>query len=57
MNDANFIKQFLDLQGLPIYETDIPYIQNILYTMKQAQGSLQAFPHLNLEVPITVVDK
>lgn len=57
MNDTSFIKQFLDLHGLPIYETNIPYIQNILYTMKQAQGSPQAFPHLNLEVPITVVDK
>lgn len=57
MNDANFIKQSLHLQGLPIYKTDIPYIQNILYTMNEAQGSLQIFPYLNLEVPITVIDK
>lgn len=57
MNDANFIKQFLHLQGLPAYHTDIPFIQNILYTMKQAQVSLQPFTYLNIEVPITVVDK
>jgi len=57
MVDANFIRQGLHLQGLPIYEADIPYIQNLLCTINQAGTSLHAFPHLNMEVPITVADK
>lgn len=57
MDDTIFIRVGLRLQGLPLYEMDIPYIQNILYTMKQAQAPLQAFPYLNTKVPITVVDK
>ncbi|WP_080875220.1 hypothetical protein [Oceanobacillus timonensis] len=57
MDDANFIRQGLHLQGLPFYETDIPYIQQIRYTMYQAQTSFHAFPHLNMEIPITIVDK
>lgn len=55
MDNATFIRKDLHLQGLPVYETDIPHIQNILY--KMAQASLQVFPYLNTEVPITVVDK
>ncbi|TFJ92400.1 hypothetical protein [Lentibacillus salicampi] len=57
MNDAKFIKQGLYLQGLSVYEADISYIQNILFTIEQAQKSLNAFPDLNQEVPITVTDK
>lgn len=57
MDSASLIKKGLRVQGLPVYETDIPYIENILYTMKKAETSLQAFPHLNIEVPITVADK
>ncbi|WP_100011152.1 hypothetical protein [Lentibacillus sediminis] len=54
---AHYIRQGLYNQGLPVYETDIPFIQNILYTVEQAESSLGAFPYLNQEVPITVVDK
>lgn len=57
MEDTSFIRKGLYLQGLPFYEMDIPYIQNIRYTMTQAQASLQAFPNLDTTVPITVVDK
>ncbi|MFB4472614.1 hypothetical protein ACDI16_06630 [Oceanobacillus caeni] len=58
MNDINFIKQSLYLQGLPIYETDIQHIQNILFTINQAQNNLKKIsPNLNKTVPITVVDK
>lgn len=55
-NDA-FIKKGLHLQRLPIYESDISYIQNILCMMKQTEASLHAFPYLNMEVSVTVVDK
>lgn len=57
MDDAHFIRHGLYAQGFPVYETDIPFIQNILYTVEQAERSLGAFPYLNQEVPITVVDK
>lgn len=57
MDDANFIRQGLQMQGLPVYEADIPYIQQIRYTMYQAQTSLHVFPHLNMEIPMTIVDK
>jgi len=57
MDTATYIKNGLHLQRLPVYESDIAYIQNILYTMKQTEVSLHAFPHLNMEEPITVVDK
>ncbi|GAB3059058.1 hypothetical protein [Virgibacillus ainsalahensis] len=57
MNDANFIRHGLYLQGFPVYEKDIPYIQTICHTINQAQTSLHAFPHLHQQVPITIVDK
>ncbi|GIO22025.1 hypothetical protein [Oceanobacillus sp. J11TS1] len=57
MDNANYIRYGLHLQGLSAYENDIPYIYNLLRTMKQAQISLDAFPHLNTEIPITIVDK
>ncbi|MCC3358291.1 hypothetical protein [Bacillus sp. REN16] len=57
MNTSNFIKQSLYFQGLPIYDTDISHIQMILFTVNQAQRSLNTFPNLNAKVPITIVDK
>ncbi|MFD1851437.1 hypothetical protein [Oceanobacillus bengalensis] len=57
MNYEDFIRKSLSLQALPVYKTDIPYIHQILYTMNQAERQLQAFPRLNLEIPITIVDK
>jgi hypothetical protein len=57
MDDANFIRQGLHLQDLPVYEADIPFIQQIRFTIKQAEAALPYFPDLNMEVPITIVDK
>ena len=57
MNDPYLIKHELCAQGLPVYEGDIPYIDNILTTINQSQASLQAFPDVNNEKPITVVDR
>lgn len=57
MNSEIFIKQGLHLQGLPIYEIDVPYIRDILYNINKAEIATTAFPYLNEEVPITVVDK
>ncbi|MCT1903038.1 hypothetical protein [Oceanobacillus sojae] len=57
MDDANFIRQGLHLQGLPFCETDIPYILQIRCTMTLSQNALSAFPYLNMETPITIVDK
>lgn len=57
MNDVNSIKQRLHSQRLPFYESDIQHIQNTLFIINYAEQSLQAFPHLNKKVPITIVDK
>ncbi|MBY0095723.1 hypothetical protein [Mesobacillus maritimus] len=56
MEVQEYIRYSLALQGIDVYESDLPYIHNLLFTMNQAQVPLQAFP-LNKEVPITVVDK
>jgi len=57
MNDEDFIKQNLYLQALPVYEADIPYIHQILYTVNQAEKILHVYPNLNQKDPITIVDK
>lgn len=57
MHKDHFIRLGLYAQSLPIYETDIPYIQNILSTIEQSEDSLNTFPYLNQEVPITIIDK
>lgn len=57
MNDTHCLKRGLYVQGLPIYEADLPYISNILSTIKQTEASTDMFPDLNAEVPIVVVDK
>ncbi|KRG13172.1 hypothetical protein [Lederbergia galactosidilytica] len=57
MNGSNFIREGLLVQHLPVYETDIPYIHSILSIIQQTQGSLEAFPNLNEEIPILIVDK
>lgn len=57
MSATNFIKQGLYLQNLPFDETDIQHIHNTLFTINEAEVSLKAFPNLNKEVPVTIVDK
>lgn len=55
--NTKVISESLCLQKLPFKEADIPYIQNILDIINDAEKSLQAYPYLNFETPITVVDK
>mgnify|MGYP001363698448 CR=1 FL=1 len=57
MFDPTFVRQGLYLQQLPVYESEIPYIIHQLGTVQQAKLALKYFPHLNEEVPITIVDK
>lgn len=57
MDDENYLRQGLFLQGLSVNEADIPYIQSMFSTINQAQASLKAFPDLKKELPITIVDK
>lgn len=57
MHDTKLTKQNLYFQGLPIYETDIRYIQQTHLTVTLAQNALKEFPHLNKKVPITIVDQ
>ncbi|QKY71489.1 hypothetical protein [Lentibacillus sp. CBA3610] len=57
MDNTNFIRQSLYLHDIPVYEDDMPYIQFLLHTVNQAQMSLNEFPDLNNENPITIVDK
>lgn len=39
MHGTNFIKKALYVQGFSVYQADIPYIHNILYTINQAQAN------------------
>ena len=57
MDGKIFVKESLKIQGLPIYEIDIPYILDTLHTINASQRSLNAYPYLNEEIPITIVDK
>lgn len=57
MNVINFIREGLYYQGIPVYETDIPSIYNILATINQSQAALHAFPDLYKEIPLTIFDK
>ncbi|GGN54128.1 hypothetical protein [Oceanobacillus indicireducens] len=57
MTYESYIKNSLQEQGLPVIEFDIPFIQDILMTVKQAEYFLVEAPYLNMEVPIQVVDK
>ena len=56
MNEG-FIKESLAMQGLPNYDSDIPFIKQTLHTVNQAKIPLKQFPDLKTEVPITIVDK
>lgn len=57
MMNADIIKQNLSYQGLPVKEDDIPFIQQTLKALNEAKAVLPHFPDLNMEVPITIVDK
>jgi hypothetical protein len=57
MKEEAFIRYSLYLQKLPVYNSEIPLIQHLLCTIKQAENTIHLFPDLNLEDPITIVDK
>lgn len=57
MIDETFIKKSLNLHNIPLYESDVPYIEFLLQTVMQAQTELNQFPNLNDEYPITIIDK
>lgn len=57
MNNENYLSQSLYLRGLPVYPSDLPFIHQVLYEMDQAGIALHAFPALNMETPITIVDQ
>ncbi|MCM3739476.1 hypothetical protein M3210_04255 [Oceanobacillus luteolus] len=51
------IKNNLQAQGFPVIESDLVFIKDILLTVQKAEQPLANAPYLNMEVPITVVDK
>lgn len=57
MVSGKFIQNGLFSQYLPVYPGDIPYIQDILTTIRITSKSLDAYPHINEIPPITIVDK
>ncbi|GAB3804829.1 hypothetical protein [Virgibacillus kimchii] len=57
MNYDNYIKQSLYYRMLPVYESDIPFIYQLICEMNQTETALDSFPGLNMERPITIVDK
>ncbi|MFA1818845.1 hypothetical protein ACDX78_01360 [Virgibacillus oceani] len=57
MNNENFIRENLYIQKLPVSEFELPFICRLLYNINQAGNALHAFPDLNLETSITIVDK
>lgn len=57
MDYREFIKQSLSVEGLPFYDTDIQHVQRIDHTVHKAKTALKAFPNLNRQIPITIVDQ
>ncbi|WP_164214937.1 hypothetical protein [Virgibacillus sp. YIM 98842] len=57
MNYEGYIRQSLYLRELPAYQADIPIIHKLFCEMNQSAAYLHAFPNLNMETPITIVDK
>ncbi|WP_026673925.1 hypothetical protein [Alkalihalobacterium bogoriense] len=56
MQTLTMIKQGLHLHCIPVVETDLLYIHNVLQTINQAQTSFDDHPMLHEKAPITVVD-
>lgn len=57
MSYEMYIKEGLKAQGLPAKDEDIPYIQDTLSNINEAQKELKNFPELKEELPIKSVDK
>ncbi|GAE33972.1 hypothetical protein [Halalkalibacter akibai] len=56
MDFADFIRKNLYLDAIPVAEADIPFIQQVLYSVYQAQTAVWTQRDLKDEVPITIVD-
>jgi hypothetical protein len=56
MNEQ-WIRMTLKERGLPAFDKDLPYIRQLLQTVNRAEQAADRAPYLNMEVPITVVDK
>ncbi|MEB1808921.1 MAG: hypothetical protein LPK26_16805 [Bacillaceae bacterium] len=56
MDIHTFIRHSLHLNGMPVKEADLPYIQHVYHTIQQAQLPLKAQPDLSEEMPMTIVD-
>ncbi|MBU9723543.1 MULTISPECIES: hypothetical protein [Bacillaceae] len=54
--DDKHLKQTLYLHGVPVIESDIPFIHEIVKTYHQAQTTLQFDLEEREEPPITIVD-
>lgn len=50
------IQEQLKLYGIPVIETDLPYIQQLQYTVQEAHKPVEARTNLHKEVPLVVVD-
>jgi hypothetical protein len=57
MNEKDYIIQSLYHQMLPVYEAEIPFIYELLQELREAGKVLNEFPDLNMETPITIVDR
>ncbi|MGI2326922.1 hypothetical protein [Planococcus sp. YIM B11945] len=57
MEYKDYIKQGLELQGLPVTKIDIPFIFDMLATVRHAQTALLNFPEVKSTVPMAIVDK
>ncbi|MDA3128754.1 hypothetical protein ACFPTR_13475 [Aliibacillus thermotolerans] len=55
--DGYAIQKLLRLQGLSVFREDVPQIFHILDTIYESEKATLAFPDLNEEVPMTIVDK
>lgn len=56
MKAENYVKQSLHLHRIPVMEHDLPHIIHVLSTIYHEQTNLLAFPDLNEEVPVLIVD-
>lgn len=57
MDFKKFLKQEFHLKGMPVNKEDIKYIEELITTVVKEQSSLDDFPELKNEVPMTIVDK
>ena len=52
-----FIKQSLTLHGVPVIQSDLPFILDVYRTILQEHNTLNVAQNIHEEVPIVVVDQ